>query len=185
MDDKILFFSTFLKYPKEIGSVIPSSKFLIGKLLDNINFDKAKCIVEYGPGTGCITTEILKRAGKDCKILCFEINKNMYDYLKKSLKDERLILINDSAENIKMHIKNLKIKKVEYVISGLPFSNLSKHKKIIIIKETKNSLKNDGKFVVYQFVSNVRKNLSYYFSKISTKFIPLNLPPMFVYVCEK
>ncbi len=185
MDEKLLFFSAFLKYPKEIGSVMPSSKFLINKLLNNINFKNAKCIVEYGPGTGCITTEILKRARKNCKVLCFELNKNLYNYLKSNIKDNRLTIINDSAENIQKYVKKLNIEKVDYVISGIPFSILPKRKKSVIIKETKNILKDDGKFVIYQFVNSVKKNLADYFSSISTRFVPFNIPPIFVYVCEK
>lgn len=185
MDEKILFFSTFLRYPKEIGSVVPSSKFLIEKLLDNIEFDNAKCIAEFGPGTGCVTAEILKRARNDCKVLCFETNKNMYDYLKANFKDKRLTLINDSAENIQRHIKKLDIEKIDYVISSIPFSTLPKPKKSMIIKETKNILKDDGKFVLYQVVSSIKKNLANYFSIISTRFVAFNIPPVFVYVCQK
>jgi phospholipid N-methyltransferase len=185
VDGKILFFSTFLKYPKEIGSVVPSSKFLINELLKNIDFKNARCIAEYGPGTGCITSEILKRARKDAKILCFEINKKFCNYLRKNIKDERLVIINDSAENIKKNLKKLNIAKVDYVVSGLPFSTLPNNKKSIIIEETKNTLKNEGKFVIYQFLNNFKKYLYNHFSKISISFIPLNIPPCFVYVCEK
>jgi len=185
MDEKLLFFSTFLKHPKEIGSVIPSSKFLINKLLENVNFENAKCIVEYGPGTGRITREFLKRARKDAMIVCFEINKKFYGYLSKKIKDKRLVLINDSAENIKKHLTRLSITKVDYVVSGLPFSNLSDNKKCVIIEETKNTLKKDGKFVIYQFLNNFKKYLYNYFSKISISYMPFNIPPCFVYVCEK
>lgn len=185
MDEKVLFFSTFIKYPKEIGSVIPSSKFLISEILKNIDFKNAKYIVEYGSGTGCITAEILKRARSDAKILCFETNKEFCSFLMESIKDKRLIVINDGAENIKKHLKKFGIEKVDFIVSGVPFSTLPINKKYIIIKETKNTLKSNGKFVVYQFLTNFRKYLYHYFSKISTKFIPLNIPPCFVYVCEK
>ncbi len=185
MDGKLLFFSAFVKYPKEIGSIVPSSKFLINEVLKNIDFENAGHIAEYGPGTGCITTEMLKRARKDAKILCFEINKKFCRYLKKNIKDQRLIIINDSAENIKKYLKKFGIQKIDYVVSGLPFSALPNSKKNAIIKETKNTLKYKGKFVIYQFLNNFKKYLYYYFSDISTKFVPLNIPPCFVYICEK
>ena len=185
MDDKILFFSSFLKYPKEIGSVAPSSKFLAKEILKNVDFKNAKYIAEYGPGTGCITKEILKRASKDARILCFEINKKFCSHLRKNIKDERLIIINDSAESIKKNLKKFGIPKIDYVISGLPFSTLPKNKKYSIIKETRNTLKSDGKFVIYQILNNLKKHLHKYFSNISIKFVALNIPPSFVYVCEK
>ena len=167
MDEKVLFFSTFLRHPKEIGSIIPSSKFLINEVLKNIDFENAKCIAEYGPGTGKITAEILKRSRKDAKILCFEVNKKFCNYLRKKIKDQRLVLINDSAENIKKYLKKLNIKKC------------------FIIEEAKKSLKNSGKFVVYQFLYSFKKCIYNYFSKISIKFVPLNIPPLFVYCCGK
>lgn len=185
MEDKILFFSSFIEYPKEIGSVVPSSKFLAEEILKNIDFKDARYLVEYGPGTGRITTEIVKRARKDAKILCFEINKKFCSYLRKKIKDKRVIIINDSAENIKRYIKKYNIEKIDYVVSGLPFSILSDRKKCIIIEETKDTLKNDGKFVIYQFLNSLKKHVYKYFSKISIKFVPLNLPPCFVYICEK
>ena len=185
MDKNILFFKTFLKDPKEIGSIIPSSRFLIKDLLKNIDFKNATCIVEYGPGTGCITLEILKKARKDAKIFCFEINKKLYKYLKENIKDERLIIINESAENIKKSLKKHKISKVDYVVSGMPFSTIPDNKKHIIIQETKSALKANGKFVIYQFLNNFKNHLSSYFSKISTGYVTLNIPPCFVYICEK
>ncbi|MEK6983641.1 MAG: rRNA adenine N-6-methyltransferase family protein [Nanoarchaeota archaeon] len=185
MYSKILFFSSFLKYPKEIGSVVPSSKFLTDEILKNIDFKNARFIAEYGPGTGCITVEILKRARKDAKVLCFEINKKFCTYLGKKVKDKRLIIINDSAENIKKHLKKFNIPKIDYIISGLPFSALHASKKRAIIGETRDTLTNDGKFVVYQFLNSFKKYLCSYFPKISMKFVPLNIPPCFVYICEK
>ena len=185
MDEKLLFFSAFVKHPKQIGSVIPSSRFLTREILKNIDFKNAKYIAEYGPGTGCVTIEILKKARKDAKIFCFEINKKFCKYLKENIKDERLVIINDSAENIKKHLCNYNITKVDYVVSGMPFSTLPKGKKHFIIQETKTTLKTNGKFVIYQFLNNFKKYLNGYFSKISTSYIPLNIPPCFVYVCEK
>ena len=185
MDDKMLFFSTFLKNPKEIGSVVPSSKFLVKELLKNVEFENAKYIVEYGPGTGCVTSGILKKARNDAKILCFETNKRFYRHLKKNIKDKRLILINDSAENIMKHLKRLSIPKIDYVISGLPFSILPQKKKITIIKETKKTLKDEGRFVIYQYLNSFKSCLYSYFSNISTKFVALNIPPSFIYICGK
>jgi len=185
MDGKALFLSAFMKNPKEIGSVIPSSRFLVKELIRGIDFKSAKCIVEYGPGTGCVTKEILKRAGKDCRLICFEINRKMYTHLLRSIKDERLILINDSAENLKKHLSMMGLHKADYIVSGIPFSNLPKNKKYAIVKETERNLKNSGKFMLYQYFTNFKAHLHSSFSKITTSFMPLNIPPCFVHVCEK
>lgn len=185
MKDRILFFSTFIKNPKEIGSVTPSSRFLTNKILGSIDFKNAKYIAEYGAGTGRITIELLNRSGKDAKILCFEVNKKFCRHLREKIKDDRLIIINDSAKNVKKHLKKLGIGSLDYVISGLPLSSLDLSEKCIIMEETKNTLKDSGKFIIYQFLNNFKKILHSYFPNISMKFVPLNIPPCFVYVCGK
>jgi len=185
MNEKVLFFSLFMKKPKEIGSVIPSSNFLVKEILKNIDFKSSKYIVEYGSGTGCITKEILKRARSDAKILCFETNKNLYNHLKRSLKDKRLIIVNDGAENIARYMGKYKIPEADYVIAVLSFFTLGKEKKHAIMKETKKALSDNGKFIFCRYVPNFERKLSNYFSNSSMKFVPFNIPPSLLYVCGK
>ena len=124
-------------------------------------------------------------ARKDEKIICFEINKKFCAYLRRKIRDERLIIINDSAENIKKYLKKFGIPKIDYIVSSLPFSFIPDEKKYIIIEETKNILNNNGKFVLYQNLNRLKRHLCNYFPNISIKFVPLNIPPSFIYVCGK
>ena len=55
MGEKLLFFKNFIKNPRQIGSITPSSNILSEKMVDQIDFNKAKYIVELGPGTGSYT----------------------------------------------------------------------------------------------------------------------------------
>lgn len=48
----ITFLHEFIKHPKHTGAIAPSSKILARKMVDVIDFNRAKCIVELGPGTG-------------------------------------------------------------------------------------------------------------------------------------
>jgi Phospholipid N-methyltransferase len=63
-----------------------------------IDFSKVKCIVEFGPGTGVFTREILKRLNDDAQIIIFETNPSFYQKLKSEIKDERALILNESAE---------------------------------------------------------------------------------------
>ena len=185
MKDKLMFFLTFLKNPGEVGSITPSSKFLTDSMINNIDFSNAGFIAEYGSGTGIITREIIKRAKKDAKILCFETNRKLCTYLKKSIKDKRAIIINDGAENIKSHMKRHNIPRIDYVLAVLSFSTLGAEKKADIMEETKNALRDGGRFVFCRYLPHFEKNLRKYFSRNFVKFIPFNIPPSLVYVCEK
>jgi len=53
----LLFVRNFFRHPRMLGSIVPSSRFLIKQLLEPINFGRARVIVEYGPGVGVITAE--------------------------------------------------------------------------------------------------------------------------------
>lgn len=185
MKSQLIFLSNFIRHPKETASIMPSSKFLREEIIKNINFENVRCIVEYGPGTGPITEEILKRSDKSTKIICFEKNKTFCNYLSNNLPDERLIIINDGAENIEQYLNELNIKEVDYVISGLPFSLIPETLKHEIIQQTKLKLRKNGKFIVYQNSNHIKKYLKKYFNRISLNFEVLNVPPNFIHVCEK
>lgn len=62
-----LFASNFLRDPYMLGSIIPSSRFLVNAVLDGIDWTRARVIVEYGPGVGTFTAEILRRMRPDAQ----------------------------------------------------------------------------------------------------------------------
>ena len=186
MNSKLMFFSNFLKKPKEVAAVAPSSKYLISRIINNIDFSITKCIVEYGPGVGTITKELLKNLNQDAKLICFESNKKFCKFLNQDLEDPRLIIINDSAEKLYFYLEKLNINNIDYVLSGIPFSLIKKEIKKEIIKKTRDSLRKSGKFIVYQQYNwHLKKYLDIYFKKISTKVELRNMPPTMLYVCEK
>lgn len=187
MNSKLVFFSNFLKKPKEVASVIPCSKYVIWKILRNIDFENAKCIVEYGPGTGNMTNALLNNLNPDAKLICFEINKNFCNFLEDNvkIKDPRLEVINNTAQSLDFYLKEYKISSLDYAISSIPFSLINKEEKKAIVQKTKDSLRLHGKFIVYQNSQHMRKYLNIYFEKISMELELRNIPPTFIFVCKK
>lgn len=150
-----------------------------------MDFKSSKCIVELGPGIGTFTKAILEKAKPDTKIVCFEVNKAFCSYLNRNFNDKRLVVVNAGADKIKDNLKKFNIKEADCIISGLPFRNfLDKDKEKILI-EIKDSLGSKGKFILFQYTSNLSKMLKLHFTGVSRKFVPLNMPPAFVYICEK
>lgn len=74
-------------------------------MCDKIDFKTAKFLVELGPGTGVFTTEILKRALPDAKIFVIELNDNFYNLLTEKIKDSRVVLLNKSADQLDVILK--------------------------------------------------------------------------------
>ena len=163
---------------------MPSSKFLIKKMLSNIDFSNAKVIVEYGPGNGIITKHILNKMNNDAILICFEINKEFVKCLQL-IDDKRLVVTQKSAENIAEILQNLKIDQVDCFISSLPLSILPYKMAKNILINSKQVLKNKGLFIQYQYSFNFLKTFQAIFNKknVFLTFEILNLPPAFIYKC--
>ncbi len=185
MTTKKSFLKQFWQEKKMVGAMSPSSKFLAHKMLKNIDFKKAKLIVELGPGNGVFTKKILEKLNPDGKLIVFELNDDFYKSLKSEIQDKRMILIHDSAEKIAEYVKKEGFVFADYVISSLPLANFPKKLQETILKESHDILKNQGKYIQFQYSLLSKKNLEAQFNSIDVSFTPLNFPPAFVYTCVK
>ncbi len=176
------FFSAFLKQGKNIGAVAPSSKFLVKKMVDPIDFTNVKCIVEFGPGTGTITHELLNRMPSDSILLAFEINKDFCEKLN-GIKDSRLKIISDTAENLEEYLKENNIQKVDYIVSSLPFAMIPNGIVRNILRVALKVLNPKGAFIQYQYSLNSYRKLKNTFKNVDLNFTPMNIPPAFVFIC--
>lgn len=178
---KIKFLKEFFKNWKEVGSIIPSSRFLTDRMLEVVDFKKAKVIIEIGPGLGCFTNKILEKMDKNAKLFIFEINSNFCKELGKN-KDKRLVIFNVSALDMIYHLKKVK---ADYVISGIPLSTLKSDSHSLFLKAIKNILKDGGVYIQFQYSLGSYKKLKSFFNKVVLKFTIFNAPPAFIYQCVK
>ncbi|MCH5137575.1 class I SAM-dependent methyltransferase [Clostridium thailandense] len=183
--DWILFLKQYVKKPTTVGALLPSSEHLAEKMIENINFKQANCIVEYGPGTGVFTEKLVKNRISGTKIILIEYNLNFYKILVNKYRNEKdIYIINDSAENIDIYLKTHNLSKVDYIVSGLPFASLSKEVSRNILNTTRTVLNKDGKFITFQYTLLKKSFINQFFSKISIKRELLNLPPAYVFCCS-
>ncbi len=186
MNQKLIFLSNFLKNPKEVAAIAQSSRYVINNITENIDFSKAQNIVEYGPGTGIVTRSLLPKMNKGANLFCFESNPDFCSFLRGNISDARLKVINGSAESLDTHLKSFKIKNVDYILSGIPFSLIDQESKQSILAKTRESLAENGKFIVYQQYNwHMSKHLKNHFGRVSMKIEFRNLPPTFIFVCRK
>ena len=125
---------TSLAYTKNLlvtGAIKETSRKVEIEICKYIPKGNNKIIVEFGMGHGNITREILKNMSSDSKLYAFEVKKSFCKYVENTITDDRLIIINDGAENIKKHITG----NVDAVIASIPFSFFSKEKGIQIIQD--------------------------------------------------
>ncbi|AIK36087.1 MULTISPECIES: class I SAM-dependent methyltransferase [Bacillus] len=182
----ITFLTEFVKHPKNTGAIAPSSNILAKKMVGAINFEEAKYILELGPGTGSFTREIIKRKKEHTIFILIEINEVFFKKLQKQFKDDpNVLVIHGSAENIKKYIKELQIEKVDYVLSGLPFTSLPTEVSSRILSSVMESLSEDGEFITFQYSLARKAFIQTFFQEISLKKVWLNLPPAHVLSCRK
>ncbi len=181
MRPRVLFVRHFLSSPRSVGSAIPSSRRLTQQLIAGINWEKARVIVEYGPGTGVVTRAILARMAPDARLLAFEINTDFIAYLRRECPDPRLILVAASAETIEAVLASHGLAGVDAAISSLPFSVMPGHVRQAILTATARVLRPDAPFVGYQYSRRWLGELRLAFGAVAVQFEPRNWPPAFVF----
>ncbi|WP_434310737.1 class I SAM-dependent methyltransferase [Hominifimenecus sp. rT4P-3] len=177
------FFIQYLKNPRSIGAVAPSGRFLAQKMMEPIEFSRAKCIVEYGPGTGVFTRELIKRKKRETILILIEYNLTFYQKLKTEFGGrEDVHIINGSAENVREYIGQHGILTADYIVSGLPFASLPTKMSEKILKETQNAIGERGRFLTFQYTMLKRKFFEQYFHMADCLLEFWNLPPAYVMV---
>lgn len=180
---RLLFARTFLKNPVMLGSVIPSSRFLIEAVLEPVDWTRAGVIVEYGPGVGTITGEILKRMRPDAKLIIIEMNRELVRFLREAFNDARLVVIDGSAANVRRILAENGYDNAEYIISGIPLGSMPLRVREHIVRETKEALAPGGAFIVYQFTSRVLPELQRVFEVVKRGREWLNVLPAHLFFC--
>jgi phospholipid N-methyltransferase len=176
------FFKEFIRGSKQTGSVHPSSKALSKRMISRVNFDKAECIIELGAGDGCITREIIKKLKPHTILLVFELNDLFVEkFLQFNLPNVHVIC--DSAAKMGEYLKKFGVEKADYIISALPLTNFPPELKESIIAESVHSLKPGGIYMQFQYLTTVKKLLRTHFKRVTIGFVPVNIPPAFVYTC--
>lgn len=179
-----LFALNFFKHPKMLGSIIPSSRFLIGKVLRQVDWRRARVMVEYGPGVGTFTSEILRRMRPDGRLIVFETNPDFVDFLRHSFPDPRLRVVHGSAAQVGTVLTEEGLDGADYVISGIPFSTIPEGTRADILAATRSAIGNDGAFLVYQFSPKVLPYLEQFFSRVTRGFEPWNILPAQLFYCR-
>jgi len=180
----LLFARNFFLHPLMLGSIVPSSRFLIRELLKPVDWEQARVIVEYGPGVGVITAEVLRRMRPDAMLIAIETNPAFVTYLRDSIQDARLHVVQASAEAVDEILQRYGQSNASYVISGIPFSTIPAAVRERILLKTCEALKPGGSFLVYQFSSRVLQDLQRIFRYVRRQFEPLNVLPAHLFFCQ-
>ncbi|MCL2204324.1 MAG: methyltransferase domain-containing protein [Defluviitaleaceae bacterium] len=179
------FFLHYLARPRFVGAVAPSSRFLARKMVKPIDFEKARCVVEFGPGTGVFTDEILRRRRAETVVVAIERDAHFSALLQKKYAGmENVHIINGSAEHVGVYLAQREIAQADYIVSGLPFASLPPEASQRILTQARAFLHKDGRFVTFQYSMYRRAFIAGFFDSIEITREFRNLPPAYVFSCS-
>lgn len=174
---------TRLEFAKNLfvtGAISETSRKVELEICSNIPKDKDVIVVEFGMGHGNITREILNSISLNSKLYSFEVNERFCEHVKSTILDDRLVIINDGAENMTKHINQ----PVHSVISSIPFTFFSKEKGIGIIQDSYDLLVSNGYYSQVLYTKFNFKKFQMIFDKCEILECP-NLPTEYIYHCQK
>ncbi|RPK23212.1 class I SAM-dependent methyltransferase [Paenibacillus xylanexedens] len=180
--EPFLFLQGFLRNPKRVGSVLPSSKFLAHKIVQSVRWDEVRTIAELGPGTGAVTRLMRAHLPNSATVFLFERDPKMRSNLKKTYPE---FMFHSNASYLLKRINQEHVQQLDSIICGLPFFNFSREMRQNILSQIHTALRPGGTLVLYQYSLHMRKQLAELFEMEKIQFVPFCFPPVFLYVCLK
>lgn len=172
------FIMEWLKAPLVTASVIPSSKRLASKMVQDVLPD-SECVIELGPGTGVFTRQLLQAGVREEALVLVELNNKFAANLRK--KYPKATVINGAAEAL----ARFQVKQADIVISGLPLLSIRDRHVDDILKGVFAVMKPDSVLVqfTYGYKSPVKKHLleKHHLQAKRVNYVINNFPPASVY----
>lgn len=177
----LAFLKRFIARPTQVASLVPSSKAVTKKVADRFDFSQPRVFVEFGPGEGCHTRELLKRATLDSQFFLFELDPELARLLERQFAaDRRVHVIHKDAATLTQELSRRGVHQCDYVLSGIPFSLLEIGKKRHLLRGVYDALAPGGLFVIYQVTDELRRHALPLFQRAESEYCLLNFPPYFI-----
>jgi len=176
----------FLRHGRKIASFAPSSRAMARKVVDGIEWEKVRCLVELGAGTGPITAELIRHVRPQTRLIVVELDPVLCSRLKARFSNiANLEVIHGDAVHLERLLAERGIRQVDHVLSGLPLPSFPEELRHAILSTAARVLVPGGTFRQLTVMPLIYYRLyARYFDDIRFRFVPWNLPPGGVYVCR-
>jgi phosphatidylethanolamine/phosphatidyl-N-methylethanolamine N-methyltransferase len=188
----VKFLKEFIAKPVTTGAVAPSSPALARMMVEGLHLAAADAVLEYGPGTGVFTEYILREIKRSSKFAAIELNPRFAGIFKARHPDVRLF--EDSVENVQAICALAGMPSVDCIVSGLPWAAFSESMQVRFLDEMMLVLKPGGRFATFAYIHGLALPaakrfaglLPKYFTSVSkSPVVWMNVPPAFVYRCQR
>jgi phosphatidylethanolamine/phosphatidyl-N-methylethanolamine N-methyltransferase len=186
------FLGAWVRNPGRIGAVAPSSPALSARLAAVAPSQGSPVVVELGPGTGAVTSAVSRRLPETARHLAVELDPAMAGYLGRVHPGVEIVT-GDAADLMSL-LAERDLKRVDAVISGLPWSLFGSETQQSILDQVVSVIGDTGVFATFAYsfgmplpsARRFRATLNDTFDEvILTRTVWRNLPPAFCYLCRR
>jgi phosphatidylethanolamine/phosphatidyl-N-methylethanolamine N-methyltransferase len=185
--EHLRFIERFVRNPRTVGALAPSSKRLASAMVAPIaRSATSRNIVELGPGTGAFTRAIVERLRPGDRFLAVELDPTFVEALRRSWPGVECVCA--SAESLCGLVAERRFGPVDHIVSGLPFATLPAHVTGRIVEAIGQTLRPGGTFTTFTYVQSYgvpacvgfrRQMNALMASTPFVRFVAWNLPPAF------
>ena len=186
------FLKTFVANPRAIGAVWPSSASLADAMVAGIDWPGVDAVLEYGPGTGAFTAQILAAMRPGARLLAIEQNAELAEVMRS--KFPQVTVVEDSAEQVRAICDQHDITEVQAIVCALPWAAFPETLQTRLLEAMMTVLSPAGEFATFAYLQGLlvpagrrfRRKLPQFFSSVEeSPTVFRNFPPAFVYRCRR
>jgi phospholipid N-methyltransferase len=148
--EHVLILSRFLRNPRTVGAVSPSSQVLARAMCERLPAGRPIRLVELGPGTGALTGALADHLAPDSRFLAIELEPAFVRKLQQRYPE--VDVVNASAERLGELVDVRRLNPVDHIVSGLPFASLPAGMTAEILDGIEHTLRPGGTFTTFQYI---------------------------------
>lgn len=186
------FLGRFMRDPRYVGAVAPSSSYLAAKMVAPVEFRPGVKVVEFGPGTGPFTRAVLEQLPEDGRYLGIERDPQFVGILRERFPG---VDVHEGSVEVVLDLcRERDMLPLDHVISGLPFASLPQDLTERVLNATAEALRPGGTFTTFGYVHAYplpaarafRQRMQRLFGPLDSRRLELrNLPPAFAFTWRK
>lgn len=186
------FFHQFIRNWKTVGAVAPSSPALAARMMESAEVQKARHILELGPGTGAFTEAIQNVRPKDSSYLGIEINATFAKKLEARFPQMSFAVAGAQEFDFPAYLKDRE--PIDVIVSGLPWTAFPHSLQEAILGNVLPHLAPGGRFATFAYYGFHQLPSGQRFRQLlhqklpgvdSSRVVWANVPPAFIYIARK
>lgn len=190
--EHLLFLGRFLRSPRTIGSIAPSSRALAAAMVRSLACGHAGRVVELGPGTGAFTAALVACLGPSSRLLAIDREAAFIERLRRQWPVADFVCA--SAADLPALAAERNFLPIDHIVSGLPFASLPGDVTKRILDGIQQSLRPNGTFTTFQYVQAYglppavafRRDINARLGGQPTRALVMwNIPPAYVLTWQK